>query len=284
MSLIYTNLEDLPDETIEQLYEDPPSYSDAVQNTLDNLFLKYDIPKSYTITSKNDKETTYNIWNDLRSVMACDIYLILDDSPSMNTKVVDGKNNFIGTRWDELKNMAQIAIDLASALDDDGITVHFLNKGRFDNVRSMSDVEHVFNEQLKGHTPLTVTFQEAIVSRNPAKPLLILMATDGVPTVGGPDRKLYIDTENFKNAIQSRDGGRIFVNILACSDNDDDIGYLNDIDYNDATLDTLDDYESEKKEVKKIQGMGFKYTMGIHIARFFLGGLYQHYDELDEII
>jgi hypothetical protein len=104
------------------------------------------------------------------------------------------------------------------------------------------------------------------------KPLLVLAATDGEPN----------NMDLFVNTLKNRDVNRIFVSILACSDDDAEIGYLNNLDATVPHLDVLDDYISEKKEVSRLNP-AFKesYTMGDHVARYFLGSMFEKYDKMD---
>ena len=105
-----------------------------------------------------------------------------------------------------------------------------------------------------------------------AKPLLVLAATDGIPN----------SMALFVNTLRDRDVNRIFVSILACSDVDEEIGYLNNLDATIPHLDVLDDYVSEKKEVGR-RNPAFKecYSLGDHVARYFLGSIFDKYDTLD---
>ncbi len=120
-------------------------------------------------------------------------------------------------------------------------------------------------------TPLGEACQKAF-SLLGTKPLLVLVATDGVPN----------SLELFTQALKTRNADRIFVSILACSDVDSEIGYLNQLDKTVKHLDVLDDYKSEKKEVsRRNPAFGEMYTLGDHVARYFLGSVFVKYDQLD---
>ena len=69
---------------------------------------------------------------------------------------------------------------------------------------------------------------------------------------------------------------------LACTNDDNVMDVLNDIDASCERVDVIDDYVSEKKQVLDVQRRGFKYTYGSHIARLLLGPVYQKYDDMDE--
>ena len=66
---------------------------------------------------------------------------------------------------------------------------------------------------------------------------------------------------------------------MACSDDDNDIDYLNELDIKVKHIDVLDDYRSEKKQILSIDSSQ-KYTFGDHVARLFLGAI--KYDKIDE--
>ena len=75
---------------------------------------------------------------------------------------------------------------------------------------------------------------------------------------------------------------RIFVSILACSDVDSEIGYLNKLDATIPHLDVLDDFASERKEVaRRNPEWGANYSLGDHVARYFLGSVFAKYDAID---
>ncbi len=102
--------------------------------------------------------------------------------------------------------------------------------------------------------------------------MVVLIATDGVPD----------DMGHFTQVLQNRDSDRIFVSILACSDVESEIGYLNLLDKVVKHLDVIDDFRSEKKEIARVNPFfGSVYSMGDHVARYLLGGVYDKYDKLD---
>ena len=218
--------------------------------------------------------------NDLATLNHFDIILVLDDSGSMGTATD------CGTRWSELKYMAAAIIDIGSSLDDDGIDVMFLNRGTRRNVRSVNDVIDLFDKPPGGNTPLSNKVREAmrLPRKNPEKPILLLISTDGVPDTGcrfnDPN---YDSIKVFRHVLEvERDPAKVFVGILKCSDKDDETGYLDAMDKELLNLDVIDDYKSEKREVLAKQRPGFVYTEGDNIARFMLGAIFPKYDNMDE--
>ena len=95
--------------------------------------------------------------------------------------------------------------------------------------------------------------------QNYGSKILIVIATDGVPN----------DLDLFKRTLINKNHSKFYVSFLACSDNDKDVGYLNELDKNVPNVDTPDDYISEKKEVLKAQGKSFSYTYADHVANYF---------------
>ena len=169
-----------------------------------------------------------------------EIVLLLDDSGSMNTPLTDGSGH--ATRWDELKSVVNIVISIATIFDDDGIDIHFLNRENTDSVKDLNQVTTIMNDPPLGLTPLTSSLNKIFIKyRDSFKPVLVIIATDGVPYNG------VCDIDNFKNLLLKKNHSKFFISFLACSDNDKDIDYLNDLDKNVPNVDTLDDYNSEKK-------------------------------------
>ena len=193
----------------------------------------------------------------------------------MNTPLSDGSGH--STRWDELKSVVNIVISIASIYDEDGIDIHFLNRNNESNIKSLEQVSNILDEPPQGLTPLTKhlsiifdKFQDSL------KPVLVLIATDGVPYNG------QCDLENFKKLLIHKDNTKFYISFLACSDQQKDIGYLNELDLLIPNVDTLDDYNSERKEVLEAQGKDFSYTFGDHVVRLLLGPICEELDTLDE--
>ena len=59
----------------------------------------------------------------------------------------------------------------------------------------------------------------------------------------------------------------IFVSVLACSNSEKDVGYLNKLDSSVKNLDVLDDYESERSEIARSKGpLANIYSLGDHVS------------------
>jgi hypothetical protein len=188
------------------------------------------------------------------------------------------------TRWDELKQVISIVIELGALLDDDGIDIIFLNRGSRRRVRSVHEIQDLLRNPPQYRTPLSSKTREAMRLANPQKPQLLLIATDGEPcTVDNQRDPNYDDVNVFMNVlVNERDPNRTFIGILKCTNNERETGYLDMLDKDVRNLDVLDDFYSELAQVRSKQGRHFNYTPGDHVARFLLGPVYDKYDKMDE--
>ncbi|TPX59474.1 hypothetical protein CcCBS67573_g09087 [Chytriomyces confervae] len=223
----------------------------------------------------------------LRKLEAYDIVVICDDSGSMMTKSTMGlteANPFAPTttRWDELKLTVQIVTDIAVTLDDDGIDVYFLNRPPLQNVSHSSQLEASFSKRPQGYTPIARVLRQVLREKKSSfaesgKKLLILIATDGVPTTdqGVEDKRgLW--------SVLAYDRGDTPVVFLACTDNDAEIEYLNEWDVELPNLDVVDDYNTERRQILAIQGNSFPFSRGDWVCKMLLGPIDPEIDALDE--
>lgn len=250
----------------------PPGYNEATRHynndfniskkdKIKNLIHKYEIDPLFS--------------ENLDLLKDFEIVLLIDDSGSMNTPLSDGSGH--STRWDELKSVVNIVISITSIYDQDGIDIYFLNRENKTNIKSLEQVSTILDDPPQGLTPLTENLTVILDKyQDSVKPVLILIATDGVPYNG------KCDLENFRKLLIHKDHSKFFVSFLACSDQEKDIGYLNELDFIVPNVDTLDDYNSERKEVLEAQGKDFSYTFGDHVVRLLLGPICEQLDKLDE--
>ena len=70
--------------------------------------------------------------------------------------------------------------------------------------------------------------------------------------------------------------------IIACTDDEYALKYLNDWDNKIQNLDVVDDYESEKKEIYAAGKVKTAITYGDYIAKILLGSFVKEIDQLDE--
>jgi hypothetical protein len=208
-----------------------------------------------------------------------EIVVLCDDSGSMNTPV-DGTN---GTRWDELRSIVQIVIEIATVFDTNGVDVHFLNRPSMPNVTDPRQVVESFNKRPAGFTPLTPAlrriFQSAASKPGSDKRLLVFVATDGAPT----DTSGNVDIRGLENLMRNeRQSNTTYVTFLACTDDDESVGYLAQWDRTMMNVDVVDDYKSEREEIRRSKGLNYPFSFGDYVAKALLGAVDPQMDLLDE--
>lgn len=220
----------------------------------------------------------------LRQLEEFEIVALFDDSGSMATPVK--KSGFqdpfapIPTRWTEAQLHASITVDLAACLDPDGIDIRFLNRAGYTNIITSAQVGGAFQPRPNGYTPLVRAFkgileEKASVIRE--RKLLVIILTDGQPT----DDRGNTQVEEFLAVLKARPKN-VFVSIVACTDDEASVGYLNKLDRIVPGIDVVDDYDSERKEIFKIQGPKFPFSFGDYVVKTLLGSIDSTMDALDE--
>jgi hypothetical protein len=238
----------------------------------------------------NKHEISNEFSSRLQLLNGFKIVFIFDDSGSMQTVLQDSPLNtsntlFRATRWDELQYFASISLDIASLFDANGSDVYFLNRtpSPVRNVHNIADIQQYFAHKPHGFTPLsrvlTTVLEDNAPHRLCEKKLLIIIATDGEPT----NDQGKVNIPEFKNALLSR-GPKVFTTIVACTDDDESVRYLNKWDKKMKKLDVVDDYRSEREEVKRAKGMNYTFTFGDYVVKSLIGSVDPTLDGLDETI
>jgi hypothetical protein len=221
--------------------------------------------------------------NDLVILEDYEMVLIADDSGSMTCPSPPPGQRKLGvptpTRWDELKETVALMVDLGTCFDADGIDIHFLNRPSISNVKGSSDPAFIkaFSQPPNGTTPLTETLRRVVTSTAGEKPVLLFILTDGVPN-GGPGRfGAEIRSVVKKQSTQ----GTFKIQIMACTGEDEAVGYLNEIDKEFKEVDCTDDYYSERAEVMAA-GRFPRFTHGDWCLKAMLGPVSDKFDCMDE--
>jgi len=236
----------------------------------------------------------YNINYDfafrLRGIEGFNIVMILDDSSSMSTPNIDRNQNNLSpfhhlpTRWDELKHVVSIIVDLASTLDPDGIDIYFLNRSPLLHINDSSQLNETFNRIPNGPSPITRVLQEVLNIKRSVihdRKLLILIATDGLPT----DDRGENDLKRLEKVLRNErfpSIDRIYITFIACTNDLQSVGYLNQFDRKIPFVDVLDDYQSERAEILAIQGKNFPFSYGDYVVKILMGSIDPWFDQLDE--
>lgn len=261
----------------------PPSYDKSMQdpnNDQNNREEKFrEIVDKY--------EISMDFAQRLQQLSGFTVVFIFDDSGSMNAPLMNSPLNndntlLKATRFDELKYFAKIAIEIISLFDPEGASVYFLNKqpSPIHNIRTEQQLDDLFHFRPRGYTPLPRVLN-TVLRNNEAmlaeRKLLILIATDGEPTT---DRGKAAIGE-FAEALQRR-SQRVYTTIVACTDDDDSVDYLNKFDKDIHNLDVVDDFISERKEVKAARGSNYPFSFGDYVVKSLIGSIDPELDNLDE--
>ena len=256
---------------------DHPIFHDEERLTkFKNIIMKYNI--------------NYDFAFRLRALEGFEIVMILDDSSSMSTPNIDRSQRDISpfsqlpTRWDELKQVVSIIVDLASTLDSDGIDIHFLNRSPLLHVNDSLQLNETFSRLPNGPTPLTRVLTEVLNIKRPYvhdRKLLILIATDGLPTDDAGQNDIHRLEKVLRNdrypSIEN-----IYVSFIACTNDLQSVGYLNVFDKKIPYVDVLDDYQSERAEILAVQGKKFPFSYGDYVVKILMGSIDKWFDQLDE--
>eukprot|EP00439_Symbiodinium_sp_Y106_P007231 s823_g1.t1 len=105
-----------------------------------------------------------------------------------------------------------------------------------------------------------------------------MIFTDGEPNGGS---KLF-EAELTKLVTKKSTQGNFKVQIMACTDDEDAVGYLNRIDKNFESVDVTDDYYSEKQEVLLKAKKREAFTRGDWLLKAMLGPISTKFDGWDE--
>jgi hypothetical protein len=235
----------------------------------------------------NEHEISNDYAIKLRQLEGYDIVLICDDSGSMNTTVTNPNiKNFmkLQTRWDEMKAIVSVIMEVSIILDDDGIDVYFLNRPPEYNVSNYEKIEEIFKEKPAGLTPIVNVFNRVLQEKATSlaeKKLLIILATDGEPTndVGKlEDNNGVKEKQKLYNLLkfQRNPPNKIHTTILACTDDDSTMEYLDEWDKTLHNFDLVDDFWSEKKRIKEAQesqGKSHSFSHGDYIVKILLGSI-----------
>ena len=208
---------------------------------------------------------------ELWALSEFDLVFILDDSGSMN-----GRSGNI-TRWQELQQTVSQVIQIGRCFDDDGMDAYFLNRPPVRGIRQAQDLYPCFARMPQGSTPLAqaIDFVVRDQGMRSRKPLLLIIATDGVPD----------DHMAFRRALETAVNNphrTIRVQFLACSDVESEVGWLNVLDREVKNVDVTDDFASERAEVLRA-GKVTEFSRGDYVCKALLGGISDAYDKLDEV-
>jgi len=219
--------------------------------------------------------------NDLVVLSDYEIVIIADDSGSMSMASVPPSMRQLGaptpSRWDELRETCGLLAELGNCFDESGLDFFFLNRRPISNVKGVRDLSACFANKPSGSTPLTECLRGVVKATEGEKPVLLFILTDGEPNGGAA-----AFCQEMKKVVKKQSTSRTFkVQIMACTDDEEAVSWMNDLDAHFDEVDVTDDYYSEKAEVLKA-GRVTKFTRGDWLIKAMLGPVSKKFDAWDE--
>ncbi|RNA30148.1 Collagen alpha-1(XIV) chain [Brachionus plicatilis] len=244
--------------------------------------------QKYTPDLLRDISNRYEIHhvfsNKLQLLESFKIVFIFDDSGSMNATLSDSPLNtglLKATRWDELQFFSKISIEIANMFNQNGTDIYFLNRPMARNISSADQLLSYFKNRPAGFTPLSGVLLKVLADNNQAelreRKLLIVIVTDGEPT----DNKGRIDIRNFEKILKNLNSN-IHTRIVSCTDEKENVCYLNSMDRSIQRLDVIDDFRNERLKILKIQGENFNFSFGDYVVKSMMGSIVKKIDYLNE--
>ncbi|GAA5855444.1 hypothetical protein JCM9279_005479 [Rhodotorula babjevae] len=267
------------DQKIQAFYPDPRALEPLAQRivssgALQQLASKWRLPMEIAV--------------DLCKLSLFDVVLLIDDSGSMSFE--EG-----GSRIDDAKLVISRVAEAASAFDDDGIQVRFLNS-RIDGngLRSEADALALVGQiRFSGMTPLGTSFDQKIIQPlilGPAragqlkKPVLVIAVTDGQPGGEPRDTLARVLINASRSLQQTRYGADALSVTLAQIGNDPHARqFLSELDVHPEVgdlIDTTSNYEQEEDDFMRTSGM--QLTPELWLVKMMMGGIDSSYDAMDE--
>ena len=212
---------------------------------------------------------------------SCEVVLLCDDSSTMGKAVIEeGADPFAPTRttrWSELKKLASIVIEFVTAINPNGLDIYFLNRPEIRGVTTPAGLQGVFSLPPNGLTPLIGALRRIYEDKKHIPSdlnLLIVVITDGEPT-DGTRADLY-------NALYYK-RSNVHVSFAECTDNAEDMEYLDQWDGRIPFFDNTDDYREELMRVKNAQGPDFKFDYTDYVIKILLATFVKRYFNLDQV-
>jgi len=243
----------------------------AQQSFEDRISRLQGVLDSYEITIGQADELT--ILRDYQ------IVVLADDSESMlKSAQPPGARSLVdvGTsRWQELSQVCSQLVELACCLGEHGVDIHFLHRDPLLGVASARDQRFAesFARNPDGkNTPLVEKLQHIASSASNERKILLILMTDGEPD-GGRDAFTAAVSR-----IVAR--GNIKIQIMMCTPDVRELGWLNNLDRSSVSVDVTDDFYVEKAEALRTGRMSF--SRGDWLLKAMLGPVSARFDAMDE--
>ena len=198
------------------------------------------------------------------------------------------------TRMEELKNRLRAMSGLLSQVAIRGISFRKLsdynNPECISGHQSPGQIESDLLSAIDGLYPCSATPLNGAVRRsfleamNQNRRTVAYVFTDGEPTDHGWSES---PGDSFKRTIreirqQVADPTFFPIGLMACTDKEECIRWMNEMDVEVKNVQVMDDYFSEKKEVYDHHGGYFLYNLGVYFTAGLLGPIDSVLDNMDE--
>lgn len=239
-----------------------------------------DLTRFHQLIKQN--ELNSDVADQLYNVLStCEIVMLCDDSDTMTKPIAEeGTDPFApkrSTRWLELKKLASVIIDFVTAINPNGLDIYFLNRPALRSVTSTAGLQTTFNLPPNGGTPLIGAIKQIYEDKSNVpsdKNILIIVITDGEPTDGTRNDLYWTLINKSKN---------VHISFAECTDNADDMEYLDQWDGLIKNFDNTDDYREELARVKNVQGQQFKFDYTDYVIKILLATFVRWYFNLDQV-
>jgi hypothetical protein len=245
----------------------------AIVDALGALFAKYEIPIGVVA-----KLLALQEFDELE--------FLVDDSGSMNTDLKKPVGS-ARTRWEEAKQRLETLIEILAYVPIPLIEIRFLN--RPDKIlltrrkevpelwiaQAKEQINRAFSNSPAESTPMLERLRDSLQEKA-AKKVSRYVLGDGCPN-GGPPAERAIGV-----LIQGRRSPRDNpITFLPCSDNDADVAWMEYLKETAAWCSSIDDFESESKEVRRDQGEALPYSEGLYLVSLLVAAI--NPDDLDAL-
>ncbi|CAF3408023.1 unnamed protein product, partial [Rotaria sp. Silwood2] len=230
-----------------------------------------DLAEKYNI--KKDLVERLHILEDFEIVILC------DDSGSMNSQI-DGTEK---TRWQELKEIVKIVLEVATVFDENGVNVYFIHRRPVFDVTDPKMVDQHFIEDPQGYGSLVPLLQ--VIFQLPAskvgndKKLLVFIATDGSTT---DETNEFALSPLEKVMREERVSDTTHVMFLLCNNDSKSIEYFSQWDENMKNVDVTRSYKTEKEIICRYRGRDYPFSFGDYVVKALLGAVDPDIDALNE--
>ncbi|MTI14227.1 vWA domain-containing protein [Sansalvadorimonas verongulae] len=220
----------------------------------------------------------------LRVLSNYEVEFVIDNRYSMATPDgMYGPDRRQMTRFEELKFRLGNMVRLLTYLPIRKITLRTFNSAPVEFSYAQNErpdqLYHAIHQFIQtivldhSSTPLNGILH-SLMQSSPA-PKVIYLFTDGEPNDAG-------GTDEFCRRVTERNPEKFPLCIIACTGDDDCMKWLNKLDRKAARVHVVDDPQSEREEIKKVQGNQFPVSESFLLLSALLGPVDPLFDKADE--